>query len=302
MTTRLPLNALHVFCTVVQAGGVRPAAEQLCVTPGAVSRQLQALEAQLGETLFDRLPGRVSLTPAGQRLHQRAAAPLASLAELLAGGPQRAARTALVRVDCGVTLAMHWLIPRLRGFAELHPRIDVQVRTTNGDIDINSPADVFIRRETHELRELPSEPFLAERSLLVAAASHPAAVGRRGLARWPRIAARSRPDLWPTWAAAQRLPAGEWEPTLWFDNTVLAIQAAAQGLGLCVLPELFITGLLQTGTLRPVLSGPTDPMGRAGRMGRIDSGSYALAVGRGRDAARVRHFIDWLRREAAAVG
>lgn len=294
MTARLPLNALHVFCTVVQAGGVRPAAEQLCVTPGAVSRQLQALESQLGETLFDRLPGRVSLTPAGQRLHQRAAAPLASLADLLAGGPQRAARTSLVRVDCGVTLAMHWLIPRLRGFAELHPKIDVQVRTTNGDIDVTSPADVFIRRETHELRDLPSERFLAERALLVAAASHPVAAGRRGLARWPRIAARSRPDLWPTWAAAQRLPAAEWEPTLWFDNTVLAIQAAAQGLGLCVLPELFITGLLQTGTLRPV------PSGRMGRVGRIDSGSYALAVGRGRDAARVRHFIDWLRREAAA--
>ena len=114
MTARLPLNALHVFCTVVQAGGVRPAAEQLCVTPGAVSRQLQALEAQLGATLFDRLPGRVSLTPAGERLHQRAAAPLALLAELLAGGPRRAARASLVRVDCGVTLAMHWLIPRLR--------------------------------------------------------------------------------------------------------------------------------------------------------------------------------------------
>ena len=290
MTSRLPLNALHVFCTVVQAGGVRPAAEQLCVTPGAVSRQLQALEAQLGETLFERLPGRVSLTPAGERLHQRAAAPLASLADLLAGGPRRAARASLVRVDCGVTLAMHWLIPRLRGFAEHHPRIEVQVRTTNGDIDVNSPADVFIRRETHELRDLPSETFLPERALLVAAASHPAPSGRRGLARWPRIAARSRPDLWPAWAAAQRLPAQDWEPTLWFDNTVLAIQAAAQGLGLCVLPELFVTDLLQTGTLRPVSSG---------RIGRIASGSYALAVGRGHDSARVRHFIDWLRREAA---
>ena len=288
MSSRLPLNALHVFCTVVQAGGVRPAAEQLCVTPGAVSRQLQALEAQLGESLFDRLPGRVSLTPAGQRLHQRAAAPLAALADLLAGGPQRAARPSRVRVDCGVTLAMHWLIPRLRGFAERHPKIEVQVRTSDGDIDVGSPADVFIRRETHELRDLPSERFLAERALLVAAASHPAPAGRRGLARWPRIAARSRPDLWPTWAAAQHLPVADWEPTLWFDNTVLAIQAAAQGLGLCVLPELFITGLLQTGALRPVLPG------------RIHSGSYALAVGRGRDAARVRHFIAWLRREAAS--
>ena len=297
MSTRLPLHALHVFCTVVQAGGVRPAAEQLCVTPGAVSRQLQALESQLGETLFERLPGRVSLTPAGQRLHQRAAAPLAALAELLTAGPRRAARTSLVRVDCGVTLAMHWLIPRLRGFAERHPRIDVQVRTTNGDIDVHSPADVFIRRETHELRDLPSQTFLAERALLVAAAPHPVAPApagsaasamRRGLARWPRIAARSRPDLWPTWAAANRLPAADWEPTLWFDNTVLAIQAAAQGLGLCVLPELFIADLLQTGTLRPV------------QPGRIASGSYALAVGRGRDSARVRHFIDWLRREALA--
>lgn len=288
MPTRPPLNALHVFCAVARCGGVRQAAQQLCVTPGAVSRQLQALELHLGQTLFQRGPASLALTPAGRRLYQRVAGRMAAITDALAGGGSSSTRPSIVQVESGVTLAMHWLIPRLRGFAERHPRIEVRVRTADGDIDPAGPVDVFIRRNPAELRGLPAQRFMAERSVLVAGAAHPAAAGGaavaaiRRLARWPRIGARSRPDLWPTWAAALGLPRADWEPTLEFDNTVLAIQATAQGLGLCVLPELFITGLLQTGALRCV-----QPQ-------RIDSGAYHCAVGRRRDSARVRAFVDWL--------
>lgn len=286
MPARPPLNALHVFCAVARHGGIRAAAEVLCVTPGAVTRQVQALEAHLGEALFERGPAAAQPTEAGRRLLKRVGERLEVIVDALSPAGPAGRRRAIVRVDTGVTLAMHWLIPRLRGFAERHPQIEVQVRTTDGDIDPASGADVYIRRDQAELRGLPAQRLLVERSLLVAAAGHPVVTskssGLRALARWPRIGARSRPDLWPQWAQQQRAAPADWAPTLAFDNTVLAIQAAAEGLGLAVLPELFIAGMLDAGTLRAV------------RPQRIETGAYAVAIGRRRESARVLAFVDWL--------
>jgi len=291
MATRLPLNALHVFCAVVRSGGFRPAAQVLCVTPGAVSRQVQALEQHLGQALFERSAGTATLTPAGRQLHQRVADKMESIGAAL-DGAQAGERRSTVRVDAGVTLAMHWLIPRLRSFSERHPRIQVQVRTSDGAIDAAAPVDVFIRREEAELQGLPAQVFMSERSALVANPS--LATGRtlrttrdlRGLARLPRVAARSRPDLWPQWCRFHGLD--ELEPTLEFDNTVLAIQAAAQGLGVCVVPEIFVAGMLDSGALCCL------------HAQRVETGSYAFAVGRRRESARVNTFIEWLRGPAAA--
>ncbi|NML16080.1 LysR substrate-binding domain-containing protein [Azohydromonas caseinilytica] len=287
MAVRPPLNALHVFCTVVREGSFRQAAQVLCVTPGAVSRQVQALEAHLAQVLFDRSAGGLALlTPAGRRLHERVADKMAAIAAALEGGTAR--RQASILVDTSVTLAMHWLIPQLRFFTERYPRTHVQVRTVEGDIDPAAPVDVFIRRETAELRGLPSRVFMTERSVLVGSPSlmpqpRPRGAGDlRWLSRVARIGARSRTDLWPRWCGAHGLDAKALEPTLEFDNTVLAIQAAAQGLGACVVPEAFVAAMLDSGTLRPL------------HAARIDTGSYSFAVGRRRDAARIGTFTDWL--------
>lgn len=284
MSTRPPLNALHVFCAVVREGGVRPAAQALHVTPGAVSRQVQALEAHLGQRLFTRDAGAAPvLTPAGQRLHGQVADRLAAITDAL-DAPARTRRST-IHVDTSVTLAMHWLIPLLRSFAQRHPRLNVQVRTTDGAIDPAAAVDVFIRREVAELRGLPSQVFMAERAVLVASPAFGtmnSAGSPRWLARQPRIGARSRPDLWPCWSRHHGFGGDALAPTVEFDNTILAIQAAAQGLGACVVPEVFVAGMLAAGTLR--LLQPT----------RVASGSYSYAVRPGRDAARVRAFTDWL--------
>lgn len=285
-TDRLPLLALQVFCAVVRQGGFRQAAQALGVTPGAVTRQVQALEAHLGLRLLDRGSGATRPTAAGRRLLARVQGPLDEITAVLQA-PQAAGRRSTVRVDCGVTLAMHWLIPQLRDFQQRHPRWPVQVHTVDGDIDPASPADVFIRREVSELRGLPAEHFLVERSLLVAApAAGPWPGGRAALRRrlqaQPRIGAHSRPDLWPQWCAAQGMDEAALPPTLVFDNTVLAIQAVAQGLGCGVLPGLFIETMLRSGALQPVQAQP------------VVTGSYSVAVGRQRDSARVRAFVGWL--------
>lgn len=288
MARRPPLNALNVFCVVVQKGGFRQAAEALHITPGAVSRQIQVLEEHLKEVLFDRSAGNsVTLTPAGRHLNERVADKLAALNEVFEGAG-RPARHASILVDTSVTLAMHWLIPQLPSFSERHPNIHVHVRTVEGDVNPLAPVDVFIRRDAAELRGLPAQAFMNERSVLVANPAFQAGLpssdpaDMRWLARVTRIGTRSRPDLWPKWSAAHGLEARALEPVLEYDNTVLAIQAAVQGLGALVVPEAFIVSMLTNGTLS-LLHGT-----------RVDTGMYSFAVGRQHDSARVAIFTDWL--------
>jgi LysR family glycine cleavage system transcriptional activator len=284
MAARPPLNAIFVFCAVARQGSFKGAAESLCVTPGAVSRQVQALEAYLGHSLFERRPSDVRLTRQGRQLHDRVSDKMAAVemaVELLRSGGRRAT----VRVDSGVTLAMHWLIPRLAGFHEDHPGIQVQLSTSSGPVDTARRVDLHIRRDPAEFAGLASEVFLEEDAVLVASPrlmKSAASVPLRHLARWPRIAAASRPDLWVKWAAHHGEPPGSLEPTLEFDNTVLAIQAAAEGLGAMVVPEIFVTGLLQGGALVTL----TDT--------RVRTGSYSLLTRARRESGHVRRFADWL--------
>lgn len=287
MPVSLPLNALHVFCVVVREGGFRQGAQALHLTPGAVSRQIQALEAHLKQMLFDRGAGSsATLTPAGRQLHDSVAGNMAAIGEVLAAGG-RAPRQAAILVDTSVTLAMHWLIPQLPAFRERYPHLQVHIRTADGDINPSSPADVFLRRDTAELRGLPARAFMRERSVLVTSPALAPVAALRAPAdlAWlggvSRIGTRSRPDLWPAWNTAHGLDAGALRPTLEFDNTVLAIQAAIQGLGALVVPEAFIATLRETETLLRHAEA-------------VDTGSYSFAIGRNGASAHVTLFTDWL--------
>lgn len=289
MPTRPPLTALHVFCVVVTEGGFRQAAQCLNLTPGAISRQIQTLEGHLKQVLFDRGSGNSArLTPYGQDLYDQVADRMAELVEAV-NPVHRDQRHISILVDTSVTLAMHWLIPQLHGFRQRHPHVQVHVRTMDGVINPSAPVDVFIRRDPSELRGLPAQTFLAERSVLVASATFAAkmVLPFSGNHDWlhdvPRIGTRSRRDLWPSWSKAHGIDGRLLEPTLEFDNTVLAIQAAVQGLGVLVVPEAFIDTMLQSSALQLL-----DPK-------RVETGSYAFAVGRQQGSARVSVFTDWLK-------
>lgn len=287
MAIRPPLNALHTFCIVVSHGGIRLAAQALHVTPGAVSKQIQLLEEYLKDVLFDRLAGSLATpTPAGARLYERVANEMKVISEAL-GGKNSTAVHATVLVDTSVTLAMHWLIPLLPRFKERHPDIQVQVRTIDGPINPAAPVDVFIRRDEAELRGLPHQTFMVERSVLVGTPAFMASLTSREsqgvgwIRNVPRISMRSRADLWPKWSEAQGI-AGSLEPTMEYDNTVLSIQAALQGMGVLVVPEVFVSAMLETRALVSLVPE------------RVKSGTYSYAVGRQQDSVRTTAFTDWL--------
>ncbi len=281
--------ALHMFCTVVKEGGFRQAAQKLHLTPGAVSRQIQTLEGHLKQVLFDRGGGNsATLTLEGQNLYERVADRMTELVDALNPLDHHRRHIAIL-VETSVTLAMHWLIPQLQVFRQRHPHVQVHVRTVDGVINPSAPVDVFIRRDPAELRGLPAQTFLAERSVLVSNPVFastlvlPVSKGLDWLHDVPRIGTRSRRDLWPSWSKAHGMDGKLPDPPLEFDNTVLAIQAAVQGLGVLVVPEAFIEPMLESGALK--LLHPA----------RIDTGSYSFAVGRLQASSRVSIFTDWLR-------
>lgn len=209
------------------------------------------------------------------------------------------ARRTTVVVDTSVTLAMHWLIPLLAQFSESHPRMQVQVRTTDGPINPAAPNDVFIRRDETELRGLPHRTFMVERSVLVCAPAFMTNLEPREpqdtgwIRRAPRIGMGSRTDLWPKWSLAQNIAVGL-EPTIEYDNTVLAIQAVLQGLGVLVVPEIFVSAMIETRAM--VLLAAE----------RVETGAYSYAVKRQQESMRVAVFTEWLmdrgRRSYSAAG
>ncbi|HEX5739290.1 MAG TPA: LysR substrate-binding domain-containing protein, partial [Hydrogenophaga sp.] len=201
-------------------------------------------------------------------------------------GPSTGRRARAVVVNTSVTLAMHWLIPQLPKLQQRYPALRVEVQTDDGPANGSLPVDVFLRRDHAELAGMRAEPFLTEYAALVVS---PRAWpldrpwNDAALRRTTRIAARSRPDLWPTWCEHLGLDEAALTPVQMFDNTILAIQAVVQGLGVGVLPLPFVADMLAAKTLRQL---PIPP---------VPTGSYAYAVRTGREAARVTAFTDWLK-------
>ena len=128
MYRHLPsLNALRAFEASARHGNLTRAAEELCVTQGAVSRQVRNLEDHFGAKLFSRGANTLTLTESGRSLAPAITEALTNM--------DRAAETLLrdrnvLRLQVMPTFAVRWLMPRLPAFEKMHPRIDIRVTIT----------------------------------------------------------------------------------------------------------------------------------------------------------------------------
>ena len=245
-----PLNALRAFEAAARHGSFAAAANELCVTPGAVSRQIRTLEQALRVALFTRRHRRVTLTEVGARYFTRITGLFAELGRATEALQAESGR-ALLRVDCLPTLAMHWLLPRLGSFRRDHSECEVSLRTGLGPVDLSQDFDLAIRRDPAHFAGLSATPLVTERCLPVCspafARQNPIA-GVADIARVTTIQIRAREDLWPAWCRTHKLPAALADPLV-VDQTFFAIQAAEDGLGLAVVPALLVERQLATGRL-----------------------------------------------------
>ena len=123
---RLPLASLRTFSAVARLLSVTRAAEELHVTPSAVSHHLKALEDYVGTKLLKRAGNRISLTPAGARYANELEDALFVLAN--ATRAVKAARDRVrIRIGCPPSIAMLWLVPRVSRYMREHPELSLAV-------------------------------------------------------------------------------------------------------------------------------------------------------------------------------
>jgi LysR family transcriptional regulator, glycine cleavage system transcriptional activator len=119
----LPLGALRAFETAARLGSFKAAADELGVTPAAVSHQVKSLETYLGAALFERLHRALRLTRVGKRLADTASKSLGDLEraldDLAESGLVAGGKT--LSVSAAPTFAAKWLAPRLHEFQASHP-------------------------------------------------------------------------------------------------------------------------------------------------------------------------------------
>ena len=288
------LEQLNAFCQVAELGSFTQAADRLAWPKGKVSTAVQALENHLGTRLLHRTTRKVQLTQDGLAFHERCRDLLADIDELQAlfqrSAPELRGR---VRLDMSTGIARPMVIPRLPEFLQRHPRIEVEISSTDRRVDVvREGFDCVLRAGPVLDSGLIARPLGCFRMVNCAS---PAYLARHGTPQSPEDLANhqlvhyvpvfgARPDGFEV-AQPEGRPRRIAMPGGVTVNNAEAYQAAClAGLGLIQAPEHGVGELLATGRLVEVL-----PAHRAPSLP-----VHLLYANRRHLPQRVRALMDWL--------
>lgn len=290
-----PLNALRAFEAAGRLRSIRRAAEELAVTPGAVSRQVQSLEAFLRVQLFQRTPRALALTPEGEAYLAAVTQHLDGLREAT-GRLMGDARTEIVRVQAYTTIAVRWLIPRLTEFHDANPTTEVRLTTALDMADFaRDTVDGAIRYGDGSWTGVEVERLI--RNEIVPLCT-PAFRRKRGLKSIDDLRNVSllhslvRPDDWRYWLEA--VGADHIDPYAGdkFASSILAYQAVLEGQGIMMAQRALFLGDIRARRL-------VQPFRFS-----LDRGAFTYYFVYPRAKLRkptFRRFRDWLLAEASEV-
>jgi LysR family glycine cleavage system transcriptional activator len=290
MARRLPpLNALRAFEAAARLLSFTKAAEELNITPSAISHQIRGLEAYLGLRLFRRSARALMLTDEGQ-------AYLPALRDAFDGIHAATARLAARQAAGALTVsllssfAVRWLIPRLPRFQARHPAIEVRLSTTVRVVDFRrEDVDCAIRHGSGHWAGLSAELLLKEELFPVCSPALAAGLrAPRDLARQTRFQVIARPDDWRIWLTAIGITDIDPESGPQFETSDMALRAAAEGLGVAIGSSALAADDLGKGRL----IAPFDF-----RLASA-SGYYFVVPEDRREQPKIAAFRDWLLDEA----
>lgn len=284
-----PFPLLRAFEAAARESSFTRAAQQLHLTPSAISHQIKDLEAFLGRALFVRHHRRIELTDAGRLLAMRLDGVFEAVARAcdeVAGRDQ----DPVLNLHAAPSFATKWLAPRLRDFATAHPQFSIAITSTAEPIDLLEQRDTdvaisygdAVRRDGLWVRALGEEEIAPMCTPAVRAG---AADARALLYEVPLIWSPLNHVTWETWFAAQglALPAGR---RLSLDRAALGISAAADGLGIVLESVRLAEQELESGALVRLDAATSPPVRRE---------THFVSARRGDlDKPKLQAFLRWL--------
>ena len=290
-TRRGALDGVEAFLAVARRRSFRRAADDLGITPSAVSQAVRALEARVGAPLFVRTTRSVGLTEAGQRFHDHAAPAFAELLRAAEVARDVGARpTGLLRLSAPRGVVPLILEPVIASFCEAYPEIELEIAASDemvdlaaGGFDAGIRLGQFIAPDMIAVRLTPPFPFV-----VVGSPGYLARHGRpqrlddlRAHACLRRRSANGAIETWTFADGNRSIEAVVSGPLIAHDYPTL-LAAAERGLGLAQAPQPLAARAITEGRLDPVLD----------HMAADKPGVFLYHTGKRQVLPKLRAFID----------
>jgi len=259
MQRNYPLTALRAFESAGRHLSFIKAAQELYVTPAAISQQIKRLETYLDQSLFRRLPSGLLLTDAGQMLLREVSNAFSTLDDAIEQLSDAAASSEL-NISVAPMFASKWLVPRLQQFAQDHPHTDLRMSASLWVIDFKRDNfDAAIRLGSGRYPGLVAEELFGE-SLLPMCSPHllqnvadgHAALRHMTLLHNDSMAFDSAAPDWPRWLRAAGLTDIDAARGPRFAQPEHAIQAAIDGAGAVLGWQSLAAADIEAGRLVPM--------------------------------------------------
>ena len=247
-----PLNSLRAFDAAVRRLSFTGAAEQLHVTHGAVSRQVQQLETFLGQRLFDRLPKGLELTAAGRQLAFTTGRIFEDLGQVVAE-LRAESRPNIITISTVASLAARWLVPRLASFHSRQPDYEIHVGTSTRLVDFRRDGvDLAIRFGHGKWPNLYTERLFCPREFPVCAPSllegDHSLRETNDLANFTLLHDMTH-EHWRQWLELAGAENVDPQAGLLLEDMNVLLQAAIEGQGVALASRPLVTADLNAGRL-----------------------------------------------------
>jgi len=286
MAENLSLNALRAFESVARHGSFKAAAEELFVTPAAISQQIKSLEDNLGVKLFHRQSRSITLTKNAQRGIAKASEGFNNLTEAIQLIKAENDNTTLT-VWSSPSFASKWLVPRLAEFTRANPGIDLEISAERSLIDTGEnnekgsiQLDMFKREEVDIAIRFGQGVY--DNCTVDKALTTPDDLRHQTLLH-DATPYEGRPS-WSVWLEAAGVENIDAEHGITFNSVNLALAAAAEGQGVVFTLEALAQDDIEAGRL----VAPFDlslPMSFA---------YYMITLEEFAEKPKVKRFRDWL--------
>ena len=312
MAGPLPFNALHAFVVAARQGSFSKAADELHVTPAAVSQQIRVLEELLGVQLFHRLHRGLRLTDAGQAGLAKMQEGFDSLYDAV-GQLQGDENKQELTIWTSPSFASKWLMPRMHRFREANPQIDLRISGSGSLIDSGSTApslsaeilkanniDVAIRFGSGNYPGCDVDRFMEVDAITLCSPSllnskdAPPLKEPKDLSLHTLLHDESpyegRPQ-WKTWLKSAGLEDLTCQHNLYFNSVLLALSAAVEGQGVVLTLDKLSQHDIDQGHLVRVFDLPME----------VEHGYHLISLAGEQSDAGVTAFKQWIMDEVTAA-
>lgn len=255
MRRNLPtVTALYAFEAVYQMQSISAAAQALALTQGAVSKKILALEDYFGKALFERQASGLRRTPAADTLWTRLPQCLDELEQVMAEVKSLAACNGELHLAVCPTFATKWLVPRLPLLYEAQPRISLNLRVQLANVDfLANGIDAGITFGQPAWPGCDHYPIAKEGLIAVCSPDYLRASGPIAhigdLRSHTLLHQQSRPDHWDSWFAFHGADPAAPQKGMYFELFSLVMEAAKAGLGVGLIPAIFVQEEIEQGNL-----------------------------------------------------